>query len=90
MPGSTAAVLVSAGSLVVWLLLDVRGFRSVLARGWHDQLGRTVMTISGMSCADKTADGESPRCLRLPRLTPGRSPLLARSWPGQLHVRGAT
>jgi hypothetical protein len=48
------------------------------------------MTISGMSCADKPAGGESPRCLRLPRLTPGRSPLLARSWPGQLHVRGAT
>ena len=39
MPGSTAGILVSAGFLVVWLLLGVRGFRSVLARGWHDQLG---------------------------------------------------
>lgn len=35
---STAAFLVSAGFLVVWLPLDVHGFRLVLARGWHDQL----------------------------------------------------
>ena len=55
MPGSTAAILVSAGFLVVWLLPDVRGFRPVLARGWHDQLGRTVMTIFGVSCANKHA-----------------------------------
>jgi hypothetical protein len=37
MPRPTAAILVGAGSLIVWLLLDVRGFRPVLARGWHDQ-----------------------------------------------------
>jgi hypothetical protein len=30
---STAAFLVTAGFLVVWLLLDVRGFRPILARG---------------------------------------------------------
>ena len=28
-------MLVSAGFLIVWLRLDVCGFRSVLARGWH-------------------------------------------------------
>jgi hypothetical protein len=33
----TAAILVSAGFLVVWLQLDVRGFRTVLARRWHGQ-----------------------------------------------------
>jgi hypothetical protein len=27
--------LVTAGSVVVWIPLDVRGFRLVLARGWH-------------------------------------------------------
>jgi hypothetical protein len=31
----TAAFLVSAVALAVWLPLDVRGFRPVLARGWH-------------------------------------------------------
>jgi hypothetical protein len=30
---------VRAGFVVPWLRLDVSGFRSVLARGWHDQLG---------------------------------------------------
>jgi hypothetical protein len=29
---------VRAGFFVFWLPLDVRGFRSVLACGWHDQL----------------------------------------------------
>jgi hypothetical protein len=33
--GSTAALLVSAGFLIVWLRLDVCGFRPVLARGRH-------------------------------------------------------
>lgn len=42
MLGSTAAFLVRAGLLVVWRLLDVRGLRPVLARGWHGQLGRSV------------------------------------------------
>jgi hypothetical protein len=32
---STAAFLVSAGFLVVWLPFGVRDFRPVLARGWH-------------------------------------------------------
>jgi hypothetical protein len=32
----TAAFLARAGFLVVWLTTDVRGFRSVLARGWHE------------------------------------------------------
>ena len=33
---STAAFLVRAGLLVVWLSLDVAGSRSVLAHGWHE------------------------------------------------------
>jgi hypothetical protein len=33
---------VGAGFLVVWLPPNVRGFRPVLANGWHDQLGRSV------------------------------------------------
>ena len=35
---STAAFLVRAGFLVVWLPLDTRDFRLVLARGWHGPL----------------------------------------------------
>lgn len=35
----------------------------------HDQLGRTVMTIPGLNCADKRAVGEPAHCPRLPRLT---------------------
>ena len=34
---STAAVLVKIGSVVVLVLVNVPGFRPVLARGWHDQ-----------------------------------------------------
>jgi hypothetical protein len=30
-----AVFLVRAGSLIVWLQLNVSGFRPVLARGWH-------------------------------------------------------
>ena len=33
--GQAAAFLVSAGLLIVWLQLNVYGFRPVLARGWH-------------------------------------------------------
>jgi hypothetical protein len=33
--GSTAAFLVGAGFLVLWLPPDIRRFRLVLARGWH-------------------------------------------------------
>jgi hypothetical protein len=36
---------VRAGFLVSWLLLDVRGFRSVLARGWHGQLERWLRRV---------------------------------------------
>src|SRR5262249_29377524 len=35
---STAAMLVRAGFVVVLVLVNVSGFRSILARGWHDQL----------------------------------------------------
>jgi hypothetical protein len=35
-PGPTGASLVRAAFLVVWLPLDVRGFRPVLACAWHD------------------------------------------------------
>ena len=37
-PGPTAACLLRAGLLVAWLLLATRGFRPVLARGWHGPL----------------------------------------------------
>lgn len=33
--GQPAASLVRAGLLIVWLQLNVSGFRFVLARGWH-------------------------------------------------------
>jgi hypothetical protein len=46
------------------------------------------MTIAGLSCTDKHAGGGVVRCLRLSRLTPAGSPLLAHSWPGQLRIRG--
>ena len=35
LPGSTAALLVIAGFLIVWLRLDACGFRPLLARGRH-------------------------------------------------------
>jgi hypothetical protein len=34
---STAAMLVRAGFVVVLVLVNVSGFRPVLARGWHVQ-----------------------------------------------------
>ena len=37
---STAAMLVRTGFVVVLVLAKVPGFRPVLARSWHDQLGR--------------------------------------------------
>ena len=52
MLGPTAAFLVRAGFLVVWLPLDVCGFRPLLARDWHDQLGRTVIVRFGVSLRD--------------------------------------
>ena len=42
---STAAMLVRACFLVVLALANVSGFRPVLARGWHDQLGRSVLAL---------------------------------------------
>src|ERR1700733_1993365 len=39
---STAAFLMRAGFLVVWLPLDVCGFRLVLARRWHDRPGQSA------------------------------------------------
>ncbi len=39
--GRTAVFLVGASFLVFWVLPSVRGFCPVLARGWHDQLGRS-------------------------------------------------
>jgi hypothetical protein len=44
---SSAAFLVSVGFLVVSLPPAVRGFRPVLARDWHDQLGSSVARPSG-------------------------------------------
>jgi hypothetical protein len=39
----TAAFLVRAGFLVSWIPLDVCGFHSVLARGWHDLNGLVLV-----------------------------------------------
>ncbi len=84
----TAAILVTAGLLVVSLPRDAPGFRPVLARGWHDQLGRTVMAILGVACTDGRADGSRLDCLRFPPCTFWRSassgPWLARLTP---HTR---
>jgi hypothetical protein len=33
-------MLVRTGFVVVLVLVNVPGFRPILARGWHDQLGR--------------------------------------------------
>lgn len=47
----------------------------------YDQLGRTVMTLPGVSCADRQAGRELMDCLRLPWFTRNR--------PGRLRVHGA-
>jgi hypothetical protein len=39
---STAAILVRTGFVVVLVPVNVPGFRPVLARGWHGQLGSSV------------------------------------------------
>jgi hypothetical protein len=44
---SNAAMLVRAGFVVVVTLINVSGFCPVLARGWHDQLGRSVLVRLG-------------------------------------------
>jgi hypothetical protein len=38
--GQAAVFLIRAGLLVVWLQLNVSGFRPVLARGWHGDASR--------------------------------------------------
>ena len=63
------------------------GFRPVLARGWHDQLGRTVTTILGLGCADCHADGRRASCLGFSPGTCGAVPPLAHSWPADRFVR---
>ena len=45
---STAAFLMRVGLLVVWLQLNVPGFCSVLARGWHGVL--SVNSLSRAGC----------------------------------------
>ena len=60
----TAAFLVSAGFLVVWLPLAVPHFRPVLARGWHDRDSRPWDVIW---LASGPADGRL-RCLQELRL----------------------
>ena len=51
---STAALLVGAGFLAVWLLPNVCSFRLVLARGWHDQLvPRTDQIDNQRDCLGK-------------------------------------
>jgi len=57
--GSTAAFLVKAGFLVVWLPLDVYGFRLVLARGWHDRLGQSVWELVCHAVGDQHITGQS-------------------------------
>jgi hypothetical protein len=68
---AAVAMLVYVGLLVVLVLLDIAWFRSLWARGGHahNQLGRTVMTIFGMSWVDDRTGRKPVRCLRLPRLT---------------------
>jgi hypothetical protein len=69
--GSTAAFLVKAGFLVVWLPLDVYGFRLVLARGWHDRLGQSVWELVCHAVGDQHITGQSSfghvrQCLLIP------------------------
>jgi hypothetical protein len=44
---STAAFLIRAGLLVIWLQLNVSGFRSVLARGWHGAVAAVLARFPG-------------------------------------------
>ena len=45
-----AVTLMSAGFLVIWLSSDVRGFRLVLARGWHGTPWRPSACKVGSDC----------------------------------------
>src|SRR5215470_5501911 len=46
---STAAMLASAGFVVVLVLVNVSGFRLVLARGWHRQTPSLLGKFQGSS-----------------------------------------
>jgi DNA-binding NarL/FixJ family response regulator len=62
--GLTAAFLVTAGSVVVWMPLDVRGFRPVPARDWRDaqSAARTgVQPAAGTSLRARTHARRSAR-----------------------------
>ena len=48
--GQAAVLLVKGGLLVVWLQLNVSGFRPVLARGWNE--ARTSMRTIGKEVHD--------------------------------------
>jgi hypothetical protein len=56
---STAAFLVRAGFLIMWLPLDVRGFRSVRAREGH-----TVRPSCELGAVQDCRRSSSSRCLR--------------------------
>jgi hypothetical protein len=65
----TAAFLVRAGLLVVWLQRNVSGFRSVLARGWHGDASRCELSADPArgQTAQRSAGGFVPdaySCLR--------------------------
>jgi hypothetical protein len=56
--GSTCYLHVRAALLIVWLQLDVSGFRLVLARGWHAAgcLGSTLVKMTaGVTAAGTRA-----------------------------------
>ena len=59
-PGSTAALLVSVGFLVFWLLPGVRGFRPVLARGWHGEPGTRLQMVAPSS-PHPSSGGDQPK-----------------------------
>ena len=50
-------MLVSAGFLIVWLPPDVRGFRPVLARGWHGLCLSIKATVT-LFAADRVMTGK--------------------------------
>ena len=51
---STAAMLVKAGFVAVLTLVNVSGFRSVLARGWHGvrRYGAGCVLVGGVGFTD--------------------------------------
>ena len=61
MRASTAAFLVRAGFLVIWLPLDVGGFRLVLARDWHGDCLSMRTTGTPPLAADRCSLGGAQR-----------------------------